>query len=519
MSLPYSSIVPVSAVVDSPAFTTEKKHMLLAVVSDLMPSTTSHLVFQGSSAVSDFGKYFGKGGEEYKQVQKYFSFLSKSGNTPDKLVVANWYKEAAASFVKGAPITVAVSDIAKISDGSLEVSFNMERKEVTGIDFTGASSFSDVANRLQTAMQKDYAGTVVEYSSITGGLIVRDDTKGKQSTVQEFGAGTTGTDIAGMLGLNTGAFELSQGVDAESFADFCDRVYNANTSGYSITTLEALNDDEIIDAVRWLQQSVDGQSYNTVVRLVFNLDGLTGLKALSATLQGLGYSGYVLTYDPYNEYINVLDCAICATIDYNVENGAINFNFQPAAGYTSVTSLGSVIDYQRGQTNVALMNDITSAKASCVYSVGFGAQEQVFYGFGYVAGDFGTEDVQVNESAFEQELQVGVLNALSSVEKIKLQGKDADSMIGSLIATPIEKYKKNGTIARNGTLSNADKIAIAQATGDSSAAESVEQNGVYYKVMPRTEADIRARQVRVMICYLAGGVVNKIRIVNRIYGA
>lgn len=519
MSLPYSSIVPVSAVVDTPAFTTEKKHMLLAVVSDIMPSTISHLTFQGSSAVSDFGKYFGKGGKEYKQVQKYFSFLSKSGNTPDKLVVANWYREETAAYVKGAPITVSVSDIARVSDGSLEVSFNGNRIEVTDIDFTGVYSFSDVADRLQTALQTDYAGSVVEYSSVTGGFIVRDGTTGIDSTVQEFGAGTTGTDVCGMLGLNTGTFELSQGVSAESFADFCDRIYNANTSGYSITTLETLDNEEIIDAVEWLQQSVDGQAYNTVVRLVFNLGALYEVQTLSETLRELNYSGYVLTYDPNNEYVNVLDCAICATIDYNVDNGAINFNFQPADGYTAVTSFGSVVDYQRGQRNVTLINDLNYLKASCVYSVGFGAQEQTFYGFGYVAGDFGTEDVQVNESAFEQELQVNILNALSSVEKIKLQGKDADSMISSLIATPIEKYKQNGSIARNGTLTNADKIAIAQATGDSSAAESVEQNGVYYKIMPRTDEDIKARQVRVMICYLAGGVVNKIRIINRIYGA
>jgi hypothetical protein len=518
MSLPYSSIVPVSAVVDTPAFTTEKKHMLLAVVSDLMPSTISHLTFQGSSAVSDFGKYFGKGGEEYKQVQKYFSFLSKAGNTPDKLVVANWYKEDTAAYVKGAPITVAVSDIAKVSDGSLEVSFDYNRREVAGIDFTGVNSFSDVADRLQAALQTDYAGSVVEYSSVTGGLIVRDGATGIESTVEWFGSGTTGTDVCEMLGLGTYS-ELSQGVQRETFADFCDRIYNANTSGYSITTLEALENEEMIDAVKWLQQSVGGQPYNTVVRLVFNLVGIYEIEYLSSTLQELNYSGYVLTYDPLGEYVNVLDCAICATIDYNVDNGAINFNFQPADGYTAATRFGTVLNYQSGMTNVALIDKLNTLKASCVYSVGFGAQEQTFYGFGYVGGDFGTEDVQVNESAFEQELQVNILNALSSVEKIKLQGKDADSMISSLIATPIEKYKQNGSIARNGTLTNADKIAITQATGDSSAAESVEQNGVYYKIMPRTEEDIKARQVRVMICYLAGGVVNKIRIINRIYGA
>lgn len=516
MSLPYSFIVPNTAVVDSPAFVTEKKHMLLAMVNDLIPTSVPYLEFAGASAVTDFGAYFGLGTTEYAQVQKYFSYLSKDGNAPEKLVVARWYKTATAPFVKGARLTATLTDLVAVSNGSFTVTMGNSTEEVV-VDLSTATSFGAVATLLTTALQTDFAGSSVEYSSVTGGFILTGASAGADYTIGVVGAGSTGTDLSEMLGLANG--ELSQGVDAETYAEFCDRIYKANSSGYSITTLETLSESDITPAVQWLQQVVDGQTYNTVVRLVFNFTNKTTAKSVASALSSRSYTGYVITYDPKSEYVNILDCAICATIDYNISNGAINFNFMPAVGYTPITVLGTVVDYQQGLTNASLMQELIDAKISCVYSVGFGSQETVFYGFGLMSGAFGTEDVQVNESALEQNIQIAIINALASVNKIKLQGKDAELMISSLIATPLDLFKNNGSIAQNGTLTTADKATIAQVTGNSSAADAVEQNGYYFQIQPRTAEDIAARQVRVLIVYLCGGVINRVRIINRIYGA
>lgn len=517
MSLPYSAIVSISGVVESPDFVTEKKHMLLAVTSPLMPTSTSFLEFSGASAVASFGAYFGQSIAEYTQLQKYFGFLSKSGNAPEKVVVARWYNADTAAFVKGAKVTASVATIAEVTAGSLKVSLDGTAKDVTGIDFSSATSYSDVATILQTALQTDFAGSTVVYNSITGGFIVTSATTGVDSATGGISAAASGTDVSGMLGLASG--ELSQGVDAETFADFCDRIYHANTAGYSITTLASLTTDEITAAVAWLQTTTGGQTYDTAVRLVFDLTDLTTAKALSSSLEALGYTGYVLCYDPHGEYVNILDCAICATIDYEVANGAINFNFQPATGYTAVTSLGSVVDYQNGQTNTALMAELEDACLSTVYSVGFGSQEATYYGFGLMAGSFGSEDIQVNESALEQAIQVSIVNGMTSLNKIPLRGADASLLVGSLLTAPLEQFKTNGVIANGGTLTDLERASIAQATGDANAADTMARTGYYFKVFDLTEADIAARRVRVLICYLASGVVNRVRIINKVYGA
>lgn len=217
--------------------------------------------------------------------------------------------------------------------------------------------------------------------------------------------------------------------------------------------------------------------------------------------------------------VHALDCAICAAIDFNVANGAINFNFQPATGYTPITTLGTVVDYQQGKTNMSLAEELDSLCISYVYSVGFGEQEQVLYGMGLMQGSFGTEDVQVNESWLENDLQTRIMNGFISLEKLKLQGTDARDFMASIIATSFEQGQTNGAIAYNGTLSDTDRNSIVTATGNSAAADSVADNGYYYQIQELTAEDIAARRVRILVCYLCGGVVNKVVITNRIYGA
>ena len=516
MSLPYSAIVPITGVVESPTFATEKKHMLLAVTNPLIPTSRKWLEFSGASAVSDFGAYCGKSGTEYEQLQRYFSFVSKGGNAPEKVIVARWYRADTAAFIRGLKVETSVLSLNEITDGSFRITLDGVSKDVAGLDFSSDTSYSAIASTIQTALQTDFAGATVAYSSITGGFIITSATSGASSSTGGVEDASSGTAVSEMLGLK-GA-ELSQGVDAEGFDDFCDRIYHANSAGFSITTYETLSESDKVDSVKWLQGNADGQSYNTCCRLVFNETDKVTAKALSSTLDGLGYTGYVICYDPNGEWVNTLDCAICATIDYEVDNGAINFNFQPAVGYTAITNLGTVVDYQKGLTNSSLMQELDNAKISCVYSVGFGSQEAVYYGSGLMAGSFGTEAVQVDESALQKAIQVTVMNGLTALNKVPLRGEDATNLISSMIASPVGEFVKNGVIAKGGKLTSTERASISQATGSANAADALEMVGYYFMIYDLTEEDILKHRVRVLLCYLASGAVNKLRIIDRVYG-
>lgn len=516
MSLPYSKFVPISAKVQAPAFVVEKQHALLATTNALIGTSTAFKEYGGASALTDFANDFSKTSDDYKFASKYFNFKAKSGTAPEKLVVARWYKTAAAPFVKGLSAISAVAELKSVSNGSFTVSFDDTAEEIV-VDLSSANSYANVATIIQTAVDAQFAGATVEYNTVAKAFVITFGTAGAEHTTAGVSAGSTGTDLSEMLGFATQ--ELSQGADAETFAEFCDRIFNANTAGYSITTAEDLLDTDITPAVEWLQGSVGDQTINTVVRLVFNIKDKATAKALQSTLIALGYTGYVVCFDKYSELVNALDCAICATIDHETANGAINFNFQPAVGYTPITTLGTVVDYQAGQTNLALAKELDDLCISYVYSVGSGTQQNVCYGMGLMANDYGTEDVQANEAALEKSLQVAVMNGFIAVNKYKLQGKDAANAISTLIDPSFKTAQLNGAIAYNGTLTDSDKVAIYNATANEGAADAVESNGYYYQIQPLSPEDIAARRVRVLVCYLAGGVINVLRISNTIYGA
>lgn len=522
MSLPFSKFVPISAVVQSPAFTVEKKHMLLAMTSPLIGSGEAYRTYSGPSALTNFRADFGTQVPEYQAVQKYFGFLSKNGISPDKLIVARWYKTSAAPFLRGTKVTSTVAELKSIASGSFGLTMDGHPFEVV-TDLSSITSYTDVAALIQTAIRGEasageaWANATVTYNTLTSGFIVQSGASGKGATISAVTAGTTGTDISGMLGLADAV--LSQGVNAETYAEFCDRVYHANSGGYSITTLEDLDISDIEPAVAWLQGSVGNQTINTMVRLVFNMTDKATAKTLQATLAELSYTGYVVCYDPNHQYVNVLDCAICAAIDYNAANGAINFNFQPAVGYTPITNVGDVLNYQQGITNMSIATELDELKISYVYSVGVGQQIQVLYGMGLIQGDFGTEDIQVNESALEVDLQTTVVNGFVGLNKLKLQGDDAREFMATMVTPCFERAQVNGSIAYNGILSDTDRSNIFSITNNDAAADAVANNGYYFQIAELTAADIAARQVRMIVCYLCGGVVNVLRINNNIYGA
>lgn len=518
MSLPFSKFVPISAKVQSAAFVQEKKHMLLATTNALIGTGTPFKEYTGAAALTDFAKDLGKDTADYTVAQKYFGFNSKTGNAPEKLVVARWYKTAAAPFIKGTkPATVA--ELKLITAGAFDITIGASTTTLS-IDFSTITSYTDAAQRIESAIQNyttggtAFTGATVAYNTVTGGFIINGGDTGADETIA-IAEPTSGTDAREELGLLNP--EVSAGANAETFAEFCDRIFNANTAGFSITTTETLTDTEITEAVAWLQGSVGGQTISTAARLVFNLTDKATAKALQATLKELSYTGYVVCYDPKGEWVNALDCAIAASTDYQVANGSLNFNFQPAVGYTPITTLGDVINYQQGQTNLSLAQELDDLCISYVYSVGFGTQQQVLYGMGLMMGAYGTEDIQVNESALQMSLQVAIMNGFVSLNKIKLQGQDAKGFVATLITPTFELFKTNGSIAMDGKLSDTDKNAIFQVTGNDSAADAVEQNGYYFQVQDLTAEDIRLRRVRVLVCYLAGGVVNQIRIVDTIF--
>ena len=516
MSIPFYVIAPTTAKVVKPAFTAEKQHLILAVKNELIPTSVPYLVF---TSAADYALSFGKD-KVYNALVKYFGFLSKSGLSPEKAVIMRWYDEDTAPFAIGGQMPDnGLAELKKITEGKLTVTFDGTAFEATALDFSAANAYSDVATTLQAALQGNtgggaaFTGATVEYNTTTGGFIITSGEKGAAATIAAF---TGEAETLKALGLTSAI--LSQGVDKEDFSDFCERLADANPVGFTITTLETVTAADMLASAAWLQMTVENQTLYTVWKLAFNFADMDALSEFSGKVKDLSYTGLTLCYDPNGENVNILDAAISASTDYGVENGTKNYNYQPATGYTSVTKYGKVTEYQAGQTNLGVYNKLNGLGASFVYSVGYGDQEQTYYGTGVMLGDFATEDTQANQAGLESDLRLAVINGLNAVEKLKLRGTDAEETLAALVAPSFQKFQKNGAIAYNGELSTTDRISITQSFGSADAADAVESNGYFFRVESLTETDVAEKRRRIRYAYLAGGVINKVVFNASIYG-
>lgn len=494
MSVPFYIFAPTTARVVKPAFAAEKQHMILAVKNSLIPTSVPFIEFESAA---DYALSFGQDAV-YSALVEYFGFLSKSGTAPDKAVIMRWYDTDTAPFAVGTQLPKnGLAAIQDITAGTLTYTLDGMETTVSSLDFSSDATLSAVATTLQTAIG---GGVTVAYSSVTDGFVITAPSVGSEHTIGAFGGDD---DVLSALGLANAV--LSQGVDAETFATFCDRVLDANPAGFTITTLETVTESDKLASVAWLQQVVSEQTLYTNKKLTFNFDDLDDLTSFSNQVKALSYTGVTMTYDPNGENVNILDAACSASTDY--DNGQTkNYNFQPAVGYTSITNLG-------------LFNQLNGLGACFVYSIGYGTQEQTYYGTGVMLGAFGTEDIQANQAALESRLQIAIVNGLASVEKLKLRGTDAESALSGLIDPSFKNFQRNGAIAYDGTLTDSDRLTIVNSFGSSDVADAIENNGYYFQIEELTATDTAKRQRRVKYAYLAGGVINKVVFNAAIYGA
>lgn len=503
MSLRLSEKVAITSKIQKASFSEEKAHMILALVDNpLFSPNTPFIEFENST---DFGVMFGTNTTEFQQVNKYFSHLSKTGLAPDKVVIVNWFKNGVASKIIGDKAPELATLIA-LTNASFTLKVNGTDEVIDNLDFSSATSYSEIATVIQTALVSEFTNATCVYNTQSKSFIAT------VGTIQENQTLTLEEDNDKIFGTKP---QVSNSVVAETFKDLCDRIYHSNCSGFAITTLETLLIQDVYDSVEWLQTVNRGQTYNSMLKLVFNFNDLDTIEEIQEHLKELNYTGYSMCYDPNNEYINVLDCSIGASVDFSSPAGAINFDFQPANGYTSITEYGNVVDYQNGDINSTVYHKLKDMKVNFVYSLGVGNQKKIIYGCGLENGDFGREDTQLNENWIEKQLQVQVVNAFITLNKIALQGDDAEDTLTGLIANVMESNKSNGIIARNGTLTETSKLSIIQATGVQEAPSAVESNGYYFCIK---SIDVENQRANVVCCYLESGVLSEVRVINNIYG-
>lgn len=211
----------------------------------------------GSGRVEVFNDFraivsrFDESTEPYKAGSIYF----QQEPFPKNLIVGRWFSSAASGKVEGAQIS-ALSALTGISDGAMEIN----GEQITGMDFTSATSFADIATEVQTQLQvgtaTGNANATVAYDARNRRLVIDSVTTGAAVTMTVAEAPSAGTDVSALLGLATGAVAYD-GADAETIQDALNAIFALNSTWYHLILDNTIETETNVLAVNeWIAPQI-----------------------------------------------------------------------------------------------------------------------------------------------------------------------------------------------------------------------------------------------------------------------
>lgn len=493
MAIPASQIVNVTPRLIAAGGTDLVMNGLLLTQNALIPLTEFALSFTSADAVGD---YFGQTSDEYLFAVRYFLGYNNSFKKPRALMVAPRVASAASAWLRGGKNTATLAALQAVADGAMSINIDGTDVALASVDLSGATSFSDVATTLTTALSG--AGTVT-FSSFTEAFTVTSNTTGAASSVSFASAGASGTDLSALLNLTQAAGAiLSPGADAMSVAENLAAVRVASDNWVTFTTIYSATDAEVLELAAWATgMGVDYLyvPWSTDAEL---LDP-TSVSSIAALLKAANAAATAGVYGTYAYAAFVMGAA--ASIDWDRINGVINFAHKGQSGLAP-----NVTD---GQTAAALeANDWNFYGA-------YATRNDSFYLFfpGKMFGQYGFIDPYINAIWLKNVIQVSCMAGLAASGRVPYN--DAGyALIRAWLVDPVNRALRNGTIDVGVTLSESQKAQLIQEAGED-ISEELFTNGFVIRIDdPGASVRVNRESPTISLWYTYGGGVNRLEIAS-----
>lgn len=450
MSIPASQIVTVNPRLLKPGGTDLEFNGLLLSKSASIPSSQFVLPFPDPDSVGD---YFGLESDEYKAAVVYFNGYNNSFKKPRAIYVALRNDADRAAFIRGGAFGALVSDtlasLKTITAGSLTLTLGADTETLTGLDFSAATSLSDIATVIQTAIQAEsgtaWTAATVAYSSLFDAFTITTGTDGV-----DVGVTYASGDVADALNLteDTGAV-LSPGLDAMTETENMEAVLDLTENWVCFTTVWNATKDEVLAYGQWA--SGKGVAY----LFVFHDDSPLNLQAnntatISAAVKAANLGATAGVYGGLEYAAMVLGTA--ASIDWDRRQGVITFAFKSQDGVPA---------------NVVKGVDATNLKAQGLNFMGDYATRNDNFVFMYPGNMFGSWDwidTYLNACWLNNALQVAIMAGFQQTPRVPYND-EGYTLIRSWCLDPIKRGLYSGIIDTGITLSESQKAELFREAG------------------------------------------------------
>jgi len=425
----------------------------------LLPSG-SYIEF---SSAAEVGEYFGTSSEEYLRALFYFSWISKEITRPRKLSFGRWVETNQAPMIYGGRLTQTLAQLKTITALGFALTMGGVTNQIDSLDFSGAADLAAIATIIQTKIRTktglQWTAATVTYNATRGSF----DLVGGSAVAADISveAPSSGDDISSAIAwLVSDDAIWSDGKLAESITDTLTLSDSISDNFGSFLFIPSLTIDQVIEAAEWnLAQNVKYQYHVPV--------SAANASTWAATLAEIG--GVSLTLAPIStEYPEQMWMMILAATDYLARNSTQNYMYQKFTLTPSVTSTTLSNTYDALRVNYYGVTQEAGASIS-------------FSQRGYLMG-LSTDPKDMNTYANEQWLKdamkSALLNLLLALNKISANKKGVAQILTTLQSI-ILLALNNGTISVGKELTNAQKLDIAEITGDQDAWYQVQNIGYW----------------------------------------
>lgn len=488
MAIPASNIVSIIPRVIPGRSTDLELNGLLLSESDLISADTLLLAFPSAQSV---GEYFGRDSTEFFSADIYFAGFNNKQAAPGEYLIARRIAEDAPAWLRSAPVTQTVAQLKTVTDGAMVIMVNGNMFTVDSVDLSAAESYSQIATILQAAI----AGVTVTYSSLNRAFTITSNTTGPDSTIGYAGAGTGGTDLAGLLGLTEAAGAvLSQGAAAMSINDQMSAIGARSQNWVTFTTAWEPEPQEALGWAAWANANY-GYVYSAYSSSPLMVSADSSADTASMILAA-GYDNTIVTYGglAYSAFVQ----GAVASIAWERPNGAITLAFKAQGGLAALV------------TDEAEAAVLRNKRANYMGNFATRNAQFIFYYEGLLsASNYNYLDALVNSIWLNNRFQVAVMDGLRTVHRLPYSTAGY-ATIQAWLTAPANDAVNNGVIDVNVSLSERQKTELFNEAGVDISSVLM-SDGYFIQILdPGPDARAARNTPIISIWYTYGGSVHRI---------
>lgn len=260
MSLPIKEVINAQILPQATAAQRRDLSMVTIFTSDVgepfQDATTRYLFVSGPE---DVASQFGSKSEVYKAALSLFSARPR----PKRAMIGRFAAEtqeiaATANALKGSTISAGINTFKAITDGAMTLNIGGVATTLSGLDFSTAIDFSDVAAVIDDQLPE--SGNIgALWDGVGNRLIIQAQTAGAYPATR-IGYATdpgTGSYIGSLLKLEDGQAtvitgQAAQTVNAELPSEAMHKLQNLYQNWYGAYFADALTDEQLDDAHSWI---------------------------------------------------------------------------------------------------------------------------------------------------------------------------------------------------------------------------------------------------------------------------